>query len=316
MNLKDFLRETKPKHFDEMSSEDRMYVIYDALPAVIQDYTKKGYKLQNEKEELFDRLMTKKFLKAIQKIVKKKMDVEPGLAMIISDFLEKRFHKIKEEYGDDAGDFIASYAKIVEKVLKPRVKDLLKATKTEVTPNVKYFFQEFLCTVPEPGSVSSPRFVGIYVNRIANKMYRMSNQDRHEATETDPVVFTLPDTKTVRKLFAELFGKEILNYVAVALLLENSERASRFTEEQMDTWNGLTAFALDQLESNKKGEISAMFDFYDKRREQIKEKGHGGERVDLSSLSADDYPKLVKVLTKRRKEASKTTTDDSVEDED
>lgn len=284
MNVKDFLKEWKPSQLKNLSKEDRAYLLYDYLGTISEFYIKRAHKAQTEVNELFDRMENKKFAKALQTLLKMKKFVEPVIATIIADFLEKRHASISPE-------LLQTYRELISKILKKRVKDVVKATNSKGA-GAEPLFEELLVIVSEPTAVSNPRFVGIYVNKMANKLYALTKGD-----------FMLPDTETVSKMFQELFGKEMMNDVAVALLLERQDRMKTLNDDQKETWNGLTVFALEQLESNKKKELAEVIKYYNKRRANDHSKGRDStRRVDLTALSAEDFPRLNKVIDKLHKE--------------
>ncbi len=220
-----------------------------------------------------------KFAKALLRLTKTQDDypVALGTATIIADFLEKRHRDLDEE-------IVEQYSTAVDRILKKRIKKLTKKLGLETD-----LIKELLVVVSEPEAISDPRFVGIYVNRILRKLYALAKDNE----------LGLEDVKTVKKLFKAIFGEDLLNDVAINVLLERRDIIRNFNENQKAMWNLMTNFALDVLESNKKKELKEFIEYYVMRRAKDASKQRdSARRIQFAQISEEDYPKLHAVAEK------------------
>jgi hypothetical protein len=285
MSVKEFFKEWKPKNIKGMDKDDRTYLLYENIPSIVEFYIKKGHKAQNEVKELFDRMVDIKFAKTLIRILKTpdSSPVDYGMATVIAQFLEQRRQEL-----EDQEELVDIYKDAIDKILKKRVKKISKKVDID-----KDLIKELLVVVPEPEAISDPRFVGIYVSRVLRKLYVIAKEN-----ETG-----LEDFKTLKKLFKEIFGKDMLNQVAVSVLLERKSTIQHFNEKQKAMWNLVTNFALAVLEKNEKKELKELIEYYVMRRAKDAEKQRdSARRIQFAQISEEDYPKLQKVAAKLSKE--------------
>lgn len=276
MSVKEFLKVWKTKKVKEMDKDDRTLLLYENIPSIVEFYIKKGHREQEEVNKLFDRMESKMFAKTLLRILKTadETPVELGMATVITDFLEKRKKNLEEE-------LIELYTKAVDKILKKRIKKLHKKLGLD-----KDLLKELLVVVADKDAISDERFVGIYVQRMTRKLYVIARENELE----------LNDTKSIKKLFKSLFNKELLNSIAVNILLERKEMVHNFNENQLAIWNALTNFALDTIENNKKKEIKELIEYYVVRRAKDAQKGRdSARRIQFAQISEEEYPKIYTV---------------------
>ena len=277
-NVKEFLKSWTDKNLKKMDKDDVTYLLYDNIPSIVSFYIKKGHQDQESVKTLFDRMEGKKFSKTLLRILKtqKETPVELGMAVIVSDFLERRHEKVDQE-------IIDAFGTVVNKILKKRLKKV--SEKTGLDPEV---VRELLVVVPDKDVISDKKFVGIYVNKITRKLYAMAKES------DDPII---ADSKGVKKLFKQIFGEDMLNSIAINLLLERKEFIKSFNEKQQAVWNLLSTYALDSLESNKKKDIKELLGYYISRRLKDSEKNRdGARRIQISQIAKDSYPKITSVV--------------------
>lgn len=277
--IKEILRDLKAKNFNQLGKDDRTYLLYDNIQEIVEFYIKKGHKAQNDVNELFERMENPKFAKTLLRILKtpEHSPVDLGMATVIANFLERRHANLDE-------DLVAQYSEAIDKILKKRIKKLSK--KTELN---KDLLKELLVIVAEPEAISNPQFIGIYVQRMMRKLYTLSKTED----------LGLDDVDTMKKLFGQIFGKDLLNDVAINVLLERKEFIRNYNEGQKAMWNNITNFALDVLESNKKKELRELIEYYVMRRSKDAQKNNdSARRIQFSQISEEDYPKLVAVAAK------------------
>jgi hypothetical protein len=276
--VKDFLHDIKPKRFNKYPKDDRTFLLYDNLPMLVEFYIKKGHNhkvQQDEVQTLFDHMNNMKLAKTLLRILKTSdaTPIDLGMATIIADFLEKRHESLDPE-------LVELYGEVIDKILKKRIKKLSKKTGLD-----KDILKEMLVVIAEPGAISDERFVGVYVNRVLRKLYTLAKNTKLEL-----------DVDTIENLLSGLFGKELINDVAINVLLERKEFIRNFNDNQIAMWNLLTNFALEVLESNKKKVLREKIEYYVMRRTKDASKGRdSARRIQFAQVSEEDYPKLHKV---------------------
>lgn len=276
MSVKEFLKDWKTKKVKEMDKDDRTLLLYENIPSIVEFYIKKGHREQEEVNKLFDRMESKVFAKTLLRILKTadETPVELGMATVITDFLEKRKQNLDEE-------MIELYTKAVDKILKKRIKKLHKKLGLD-----KDLLKELLVVVADKDAISDDRFVGIYVQRMTRKLYVIARENE----------LALNDTKSIKKLFKSLFNEELLNSIAVNILLERKDMVRNFNENQLAIWNTLTNFALDTIEKNKKKEIKELIEYYVVRRAKDAQKGRdSARRIQFAQISEEECPKIYTV---------------------
>lgn len=289
--FKELLKDLKPKYLKDKSKKDLGYFFYDHQNEIIDFYIKKGHKNPTEVNELFERMLNPKFLKGLKQVYKNGDKLDVGFAVVIGDFIRAN-HQTHP-------DLTLEYRELLMKILKKRIKKIKKTTGAP-----EDFLAELLVVIPEPEVVSNPRFLGIYVNKIARRLYALTK---------DPEGFELPELQYVRALFAGLFSEAMMNEVAISLLLERKEYIRHYNSDQIKTWNVLTALALDQLESNKKKEIDALMENYENRRKSDAKKNKDtARRIQFDQISEEDYPKITKVYKKRLSEQKERSEQKSI----
>jgi hypothetical protein len=295
--MKEFMEQWTKKNLKRMEKEDITGLLYDLLPDLVSYYIRKGHHTENRElvETLFAKMVATEpdFLKHLKRVVKADdfSPVNPSVATIISDLLAYAVRKDSENLRNDenAQPFMSdemkeTYKKLIGKILGKRVDKLSK--KLGLSND---YISELLVVVPDPDVVGDAKYLGNYVFRILRKMYAL-------AKEGDTPI---SDTKTIRKLFKGIFGEDMLNYVAVNVLLERKDNISRFNNQQIELWNLVTEFALDQIESNDKEEVRNLITYFVERREKDADKGRDfARRIPLTSIADDVYTKIAKAVSK------------------
>lgn len=273
MAVKDFLKEWKPKNLKKMDKDEITATLYEFLPDIVSFYVKKGHTRSDEVKDIFARMNDKKFAKALRRIVKtpEHSPVDLAVATMVYDFMQTNHQEL-----DD--DLAETYSKIIDKILKERVKELSEKLDLD-----KDLLKELLVVIATPESISSPKFVGVYVNKVCKKLYLLVKENEIGITKV----------KTVKKLFRHLFGKDMLSDVALAILLEKKEHVRNYNESQQALWNLLTEFALTTLEGLEKSDIRRLLaQFAERRINDAKNQRDAARRIQFSSLSEEDYPNI------------------------
>ena len=282
MSVKDLTKNWTKKNLKKMGKAERADFVYEVIPEVIEFYIKKGFRAESKPlvDEIFNVMEDEKFVKTL-KVIAKDSDnytLDLGLAVLINDFLGKRMNNISEE-------MVSSYVKLIKKILKPRVKEITK--KVDIDEKL---LREFLVITPDPELVSSKKVVSIYSDRILNKLYALAGEDEE----------IMIDAKTIKKLFKHIFGEEALSKIAVGALLQRRDTLNRLnSQNQIKLWNNVTTFALNTLEKCEKEELLERLSFYYKTCNKAQQNGNNvARRIELSTLTKEDYPKIIKTLQK------------------
>lgn len=282
--MKEFLNECKPK---KMSKEELADLILEHQRDLIKSFVKGAHKQENfnQVNRLYDIMSTEKFMKALKYILKEKLDLDVGFAVIINGLFERRLNR--DDHPEFKENFYEGYMKILSKLLKGRIKDI--QDKVDID---KVLLTEILAITPTESIISNPRVTGIYFRKIMKKMYYFAGQENavlHELT-----------AKQIKKLISMIFGKNLIDVVAVETLLEPKETIRNFNEHQLTLWNTMTQFALTVIEKmDDKEEIKKLLKYYVQRRtNDTKNNRDNARRIQLSTISEEDYPKTAKIVAK------------------
>lgn len=282
MSIKNLKRSFKKKNLKELDKYSRMDIVYDAIPELCEKITepKKGQKVKEilgniGEDSLVDLLINPKFIKTVKSIVKSEdYSTDVGFAMVINAVISNYYEELDDET-------IEELTILITKILKELTKKVAK--KTDISKEV---VQEFLVILPSIDVLSRPNIISMYTDRMLFKAYSMAKDDTFELNE-----------KQLKKLFTVIAGKDYLVNIATGILLQRKEMITNFTENQLKMWNVATNFALNLLEKSDKSEIERSIKYYNK----IVTKFPGARRIELSTLLEEDYPKIIKVVSKLNK---------------
>lgn len=279
--VKEVVKDWK-KNVRDQDKNDRTRFVYDELPDLVRFYLRKAHKEQDTVAQMFDMFKDKKFAKAIKEILKTDdyNPIEVSAATMLGDFLVTSGSDLDEKT-------LEIYSDAIKKILKKRTGKVVK--KSGLDPDVA---QELLLVIADPEIIGDPKFLYIYMQRLLKKLYAIA-RDRD---------LGLDSTDKFKGLFKVLFGGDMLPHVPVHILLEPKHIMGKFNENQISVWNGLTAFALEYLEKQAKDDKDGVRDAlksYTDRREFESNKGRdSARRINLQSLTEEDYPKLAKIISK------------------
>jgi len=280
-------------HMGDMKAQEIAYAIDENQKDLIDFYVKHGFRQKNADtiNKLFDKMLKPKFAKALKMIVKNTdgEGLDSGFVVIINGFIERNH---KNEQMDE--ELMIAYSKIINKVLKSRIKELSEKLNID-----KDIIKELLVIVPNRDCVSSEKATGFYSQKMLRKLYLIASERN----------IGLDETKTIKKLFKELFGKKILDLIAINILLERKEFMKNFNESQVAIWNMFTDFALEYIENEDKKHIVELIEYYCNRRKSDAERNRdSARRVSLTSIDEAKYPNLAKRIKKFAKEEKESIT--------
>ena len=231
---------------------------------------------------------SKKFAKALKKIIKSDyMDLDPWFVVVLSGYTSYMMNQPEENRVDES--ILDDYRSIITKLLKKDVKRLTK--KYNISEVAAY---NILVEAPNTTYCDDPKYIIPYANRIYKKMYGFIKEDEDNTV----------DAKTLRKVVKDVYGKEYIEYFALAALLERKDAFKHLNDEQKNVWSMITSFALDYIEKQSKEDIRRIISNYAKRRESDAKRDNGtvvARRIDFSSINTEDYPKITNVVEKLKK---------------
>lgn len=281
--MKDFIKDL---HLKNMDTREVAELIDDYQKDLIEFYVKHGFRVKNANtiNDLYLKMMKPKFVKALKLIIKNSEEgLDNGFVVIINGFIEKNYNNEAMPEG-----LVNDYTKIINKVLKPRIKSISKTVKIN-----EDIIKELLVIVPNKDCVSSEKATGFYSQKMLRKLYILSKDGDVGIT----------DTKTIRNIFKKLFGKKILDLIAINILLEKKEYMKNFNENQITLWNLFTDFALEIIEEQDKGHITELLDYYcDRRKMEANRNRDAARRISFANVDAERYPKLAKRIKKLKDE--------------
>lgn len=153
-----------------------------------------------------------------------------------------------------------------------------------------------LLIVPRPDIVLRDNIVGIYTNRIVRRMYSYSyNKEEYKG---------LPeDTKSLKKIFTMLFGKDRLPEVVTSIALEKRPvQNNNQSESYNKLYALLTNFVVEYYEGLKPKVLKdQLLNFVDRRHKDRENKRDGSRRLQVNTLAKGDYPNIHKVVKKLKK---------------
>ena len=286
--MKHFLKECRKPN--KMRAEELATMIYENQDSIVDFYLKNSHRKEATEmiSHLFDKMACEKFAKAIGKIYKKsskdeEIEINLGLAMVIAGFIEKRHAEMSE-------DLNTAYTSLIRKILKKRIKEVNKSLSLDES-----IVADLLLIIPDKSFIRNEKVLGIYCQKLFRKLYILAQNND----------IGIADTKTLGKVFKKIIGKKNIDVVATYILLEKKEYLKNFNDKQQALWNLMTQFALDTIEAQEKKHIVELLELYVSRRKFDANKDRDvARRIDLTSIDAEQYPKIAKAVSKLSKSKS------------
>ena len=258
--------------------------LLEYLPAAVKfAVTRAGIKeyadiIEAIKEKVYD----EEFVEYLIELVDNKADIDnlDMLPIMYRQFLMKAYSWNKEN-GDDEG---AVETKDIEKLIKLIIKKKYKKLIDRGVPEKQAF--DYVTILPTIEVLKERGQYRYYVNSLLTCMYGYAKEEEVKFDEVMRVLFKIKDDDCD------------LTSLCVQILLEKKDVISEFTEGQKDLYNKITSWCLDRMESkNSKAEIERILRSYIHIR-QNDERNHrdANRRVYLSTISAEDYPKIASVV--------------------
>lgn len=260
--------------------------LIDLLPTSINFIIRYGHMEVNKeiKEAIFEKLVDVKFIKALKKELDNDFTIDniELLPNIISQIARDaaKAEAADKENGNELVIDLTDLIGLSRSILKKKIK---KLTKIGVDENMAF---DILSIIP--------------TNKILEKSpyfhIRMLFLTLYEHAKTKSIDFG----KILKVVIKD--DKYITGVVSFGLL-ERKDKITSLTAEQITLFNTITNFCCDKLESMDKDTIKVVVQTYIQARQKDEQAGRdANRRIYLSSLPQEDYPKILKVVTKMIKD--------------
>ena len=277
-NNKDFFedkKEMKKAYWAEM---------IELLPATIEFCVKYGHinrpEVQDTKIKAFAKIQDPDFVKLVKKEVKRDNDIDniKLLPIIIKEILLEAAKANAANLSQDPNAKTYDMSDLQELSLMILKKRMKKITKLGVSEALAF---DILSIIPCKEALAASQFYRIH--SFYDTLYEHSKGAAIPFSDIVDVVF----------------GNDFKAALIVFALLERKEKFSKLTDAQKTLYLDISTWCFKSMEEMSKVEIEEIVNTYIKGRKKDEAQGKdGNRRYALSTLSADDYEKINKVITK------------------
>lgn len=241
------------------------------------------------KPAVLEKLADKDLVKALAKAVKKEDEIGniEMLPVIIGELIAETNKYVLEmkEQGQEFAVDIDDITELSKAILKKSIK---KLTKKDIDENIAF---DVLSVLPTQDLLSKSAFY--YIRMVFAVLYE------HAKTKT----ISLDHLSTILK---QVVGKNNISGLITFALLEKKDRLNYLNDSQKTLFNVITEFCFSNMEEMEADEIKAIIQSYIQARKKDSEQNRdGNRRYYISSLPAEDYPKIMKVVNKIMNEDNK-----------
>lgn len=265
---KTFLR--KPLEVIELSVEENLTTIFT-------DYIEWRRGKAKKPEYIFNMLKDISFVSILPKIVHKYEDTIIEYAEEFSEILSASVVELTRNRIPKASEMISVYTNLYEDLNETRIEKIMRLE----IPGLDWKSALYICMA----SHGSPR---------------------HTMTNTLAAIYRYVDStsyKVLRRLLVKLYGKDDMDKVAVAILLERAYKAedSRFSKNYREMYSVITNIALDQINYNEKNKVVQLLKSYCEERRKSEYDKFIRRRVNFNTINKEDYFKIHKAIKKLAK---------------
>lgn len=256
--------------------------LIDDLPDVIEFLIKYGHLQQNDIQEIktgiFQKLTDYDFIKVLKKEIKNDNKIKniKLFPIIISEILSEAAKLNAQRLAEDPNAEtynMEDIQELLKMILKKKLKKFIKAGINEDVA------VDILSTIPCEESLNYSQFF-----RIKSFFDCIYEHVKSNAVPFEKVMELIADEK-----YYPLF-------ISFALL-ERKERFTKFTEAQKTLYVDISSWCFKIMENSKSDEIRTIVNVYINGRKRDDSQGKdGNRRYNLSTLVAEDYPKITKVI--------------------
>ena len=262
-----------------------MAYLMDLLPDTIDFCVKYGYiqdeDVQETKNKIYKKISDPDFIKVLKKELKNGNKIEniKLLPIIIKEILLEAKRVNAEAVAANPNADVIDVSDMVElskKILKKKMK---KMEKEGISQGLAF---DVLSIIPSEDALKSSQFYRIH--SFYNCLY--------ENAKGTAVPFD--------KIMEIIIDKEYWMAFITFALLERKEKFSKLTDAQKTLYLDITTWCFSIMEKKlSKEELESVIKTFINNRKRDEAQGKdGNRRYALSSLSADDYPRINKLITK------------------
>lgn len=290
ITMKKFKKEND--YYDSKKDLKKAYYGYliELLPRTVECCVRYGHfeDVKEFKNDVFSKLADKDLVAAITKALKKEEDIQniDMLPVIIGEILSEtnKYVEEKKASGEEVAVDIDDITDLSKLILK---KPLKKLNKKGIDESVAF---DVLSVLPTQDLLTKSPFY--YIRMMFAVLYE------HAKTKE----ITLDQFAVIVK---QLVGKKNISGVITFALLEKKDRLNTFTASQKSLFNAITEYCFGMMEKMDSDDIKKIVQSYIQARKKDAECNRdANRRYYLSSLPAEDYPNITKVV-------SKLTTDEN-----
>ena len=281
----------KKKNEDDFDSKKEMKLGYgmylvDCVPEALDFVIRYGHinneEIQEYKTKIYRNLSDEKFINALSREIKEGSDIKKRVRLLPIAY--KEIMQVTQAHNDSLiaanpnaqiipMDYIVEFVQLLLK------KKLKKAKSLNIPESLAF---DVLCVIPHEDAVKYSQFYRIH--SLYDLPYERSKS------------MIIPFNEIV-----ELIGTDdIVSALIVFALLERKEKFSKLTDSQKSLYLEISNWCFDMM-NNKldSGVTEAIIKMYIKNRKKDEAQGRdSNRRYALTSLSADDYPKISKIVQK------------------
>lgn len=278
---KKMLKRLRIRYIDDM---------IEFLPAAIKfAVTKAGVKeFADIIEEIKNKVYEGDFVKYMIDLMEDKADIDnvDMLPIMYRQFLIKA-HEVNADVTSEVKVDIEDVEELIKLLIKKKFKKLVERG----VPEKQAF--DYVTILPTPEVFREKGQSRYYVNTLLACMYDHARTEEVQFDDIMTVLFKIKGKDDDNK------SKDLeISSVILQLLLEKKAIITDFTDSQKTLYNNITTWALNALEGRyKREEIKNLLLSYIRIRTND-ERNHrdGNRRVYLSTLSAEEYPKIAAVV--------------------
>lgn len=268
----------------ELKSSYAMYLI-DLLPDTIEFVVKYGYinkeEVQQTKAAIYAKINDPDFIKVLKKELKNDNKIKniKLLPIIIKEILMEAKRVNDAALAEDPNAKIYDMSDLVELAQMILKKKMKKMEKAGISSTVAF---DALSIIPCDDALETSQFYRIHA--LYDCLY--------EHAKGTAIPFA--------DLMEVLVGEEYYPVFITFALLERKEKFLKLTDAQKSLYLEISNWCFKTMEKDlKKEEVESIIKTYVAGRKRDEAQGKdGNRRYALSSLSADDYERISKVITK------------------
>lgn len=291
-DVKDFANMTMKKYkkdnkdfFESKKDLKKAYWtdLIDLIPAAIDFCVSYGHinkpEVQETKLEIYKKIQDPDFVKVLKKEIKHDNDIKNIrlLPIVIKEILMEADRANKEILAKDPGAKPYDMSDLQELSLMILKKRMKKLVKEGVSEGLAF---DILSIIPCKEALQKSQFYRIHA--FYDTLYE------HAKGATIPF----------GEIVNIVFGDDFTSALIVFALLERKEKFSKLTDAQKSLYLDINSWCLNNMEKMSKTEVREIIETYIKGRKKDEAQGKDGtRRFVFSSLPANDYEKINKVVT-------------------